>query len=87
MGLTEADARVFLTEGMLSADLEDHEEAIENFDKALQIIENAEIYVNKGISLSELERFEEALECYENATNIAPNDSLYGITRELYLLI
>ena len=38
MGLTEADARVFLTEGMLSADLEDHEEAIENFDKALQII-------------------------------------------------
>ena len=46
MGLTEADARVFLTEGMLSADLEDHEEAIENFDKALQIIENAEIYLN-----------------------------------------
>ena len=47
MGLTEADARVFLTEGMLSADLEDHEEAIENFDKALQIIENVEKKINK----------------------------------------
>ena len=35
MNLTEADARVFLTECLLSADIEDHEEAIENYDKAL----------------------------------------------------
>ena len=62
MKLTEADARVFVTEGLLSADLEDHEEAIENYDKALQIVQFAEIYLNKGISLVELERFEEALE-------------------------
>ena len=32
MTLTEADARVFLTEGLLSADLVDHEDAIENYD-------------------------------------------------------
>ena len=57
MNLTEADARVFVTEGLLSADLEDHEEAIENYDKALQIVQFAEIYLNKGISLAELERF------------------------------
>ena len=31
MTLTEADARVFLTEGLLSADLGDHEDAIENY--------------------------------------------------------
>ena len=37
MNLTEADARVFLTEGLLSADIEDHEEAIENYDKALEL--------------------------------------------------
>ena len=60
MNLTEADARVFVTEGLLSADLEDHEEAIENYDKALQIVQFAEIYLNKRISLAELERFEEA---------------------------
>ena len=47
MNLTEADARVFVTEGLLSADLEDHEEAIENYDKALQIVQFAEIYLNK----------------------------------------
>ena len=49
MKLTESDARVLLTEGLLSADLEDHEEAIENYDKALKIVEFAEIYLNKGI--------------------------------------
>ena len=76
MKLTEADARVFVTEGLLSADLEDHEEAIENYDKALQIVQFAEIYLNKGISLVELERFEEALECYDKATALEPNDSL-----------
>ena len=62
MNLTEADARVFLTEGLLSADIEDHEEAIENYDKALEIVQSVEIYLNKGVSLAELERFEEALE-------------------------
>ena len=58
MKLNEADARVLLNEGLLSADLGEHEEAVENYDKALQIIETAEIYLNKGISLSELEHFE-----------------------------
>ena len=42
MNLTEADARVFLTEGLLSADIEDHEEAIENYDKALEIVQSVE---------------------------------------------
>ena len=61
MKLTEADARVLLTEGLLSADIEEHEEAIENYDKALEIVQSAEIYLNKAISLAELERFEKAL--------------------------
>ena len=78
MKLTEADARVFLTEGLLSADIEDHEEAIENYDKALEIVESVEIYLNKGVSLAELERFEEALECYDKAcllyTSPSPRD-------------
>ena len=63
MKLSESDAKVLLKEGLLSAEFEEHEEAIEHYDKALQIIEHAEIYLNKGISLVELERFEEALEC------------------------
>ena len=77
MNLTEADARVFLTEGLLSADIEDHEEAIENYDKALEIVQSVEIYLNKGVSLAELERFEEALECYDKATALEPNAVSY----------
>ena len=78
MKLTESDARVLLTEGLLSADLEDHEEAIENYDKALKIVEFAEIYLNKGISLSELERFEEA-------ATLEPNDSLIWYNKGVVL--
>ena len=85
MNLTEADARVFLTEGLLSADIEDHEEAIENYDKALEIVESVEIYLNKGVSLAELERFEEALECYDKATTLEPNDSLLWYNKGVVL--
>ena len=63
MELTESDARVFFKEGMSDAELDEHEDAIKNYDKALQIIEDAEIYLNKGISLAELEKYENALEC------------------------
>jgi len=74
MELTESDAKVFFKEGMSDAELDEHEDAIKNYDKALQIIEDAEIYLNKGISLAELEKYESALECYDKAIELDAND-------------
>ena len=76
MELTESDARVFFKEGMSDAELDEHEDAIKNYDKALQIIEDAEIYLNKGISLAELEKYENALECYNKAIELDATDPL-----------
>ena len=72
MGLTEADAKALVNEGVLSADYDEHEEAIEFYDKALKIIETAETYLNKGISLVELEKYDDALSSYEKAIQVSP---------------
>ena len=37
MGLTEADAKALVNEGVLSADYDEHKEAIEFYEKALSI--------------------------------------------------
>ena len=71
MGLTEADAKALVNEGVLSADFDEHNEAIEFYDKALKIIETSETYLNKGISLVELEKYEDCL-LY---TSPSPRDS------------
>ena len=72
MGLTEADAKALVSEGVLSADYDEHKEAIEFYDKALKIIETGEIYLNKGISLVELEKYDDAILSYEKAIEISP---------------
>ena len=85
MGLTEADAKALVSEGILSADYDEHEEAIEFYDKALKIIETGEIYLNKGISLVELEKYEEAVACYDKAASLDTNDSLIWYNRGVAL--
>ena len=85
MGLTEADAKALLIERILSADYDEHKEAIEFYDKALKIVEIGEIYLNKGISLVELERFEDAVTCYDKAATIDTNDSLIWYNRGVAL--
>ena len=72
MGLTEADAKALVSEGILSADYDEHKEAIEFYDKALKIVETSEIYLNKGISLVELEKYDDAISSYEKAIEISP---------------
>ena len=72
MGLTEADAKALVNEGVLSADYDEHKEAIEFYDKALKIIETSETYLNKGISLVELERYDDAISSYEKAIEVSP---------------
>ena len=85
MGLTEADAKALVSEGVLSADYDEHKEAIEFFDKALKIIETGEIYLNKGISLVELEKYDDAVTCYDKAATIDANDSLIWYNRGVAL--
>ncbi len=85
MGLTEADAKALVSEGILSADYDEHKEAIEFYDKALKIIETGEIYLNKGISLVELEKYEEAVACYDRASILDTNDSLIWYNRGVAL--
>jgi tetratricopeptide (TPR) repeat protein len=51
-----------------------YEEAIECFDKALDIDQNdASIWDNKGFVLGSLGRREEAIECFDKAVKIDPN--------------
>ena len=85
MGLTEADAKALVSEGVLSADYDENKEAIEFYDKALKIIETGEIYLNKGISLVELEKYEDAVTCYDKAATIDANDSLIWYNRGVAL--
>ena len=51
MGLTEADAKALVNEGILSADYDLNQEDIEFYDKAIKITETPETYLNEGISL------------------------------------
>ena len=70
----------------LSADYDEHKEAIEFYDKALKIVETSEIYLNKGISLVELERYEDAVASYDKAAaSIDANDSLIWYNRGVAL--
>ena len=85
MGLTDADAKALVSEGVLSADYDEHEEAIEFYDKALKIVETAEIYLNKGISLVELEKYDDAVASYDKAAALDANDSLIWYNRGVAL--
>ncbi|GIU71488.1 MAG: hypothetical protein KatS3mg003_0967 [Candidatus Nitrosocaldaceae archaeon] len=54
--------------------LQRYEEAIEAYNKALEINPNyAEAWNNKGYALAKLQRYEEAIEAYNKALEINPN--------------
>jgi len=60
--------------GVVLAELDRNEEALEYFDKALAINPNSDHALScKGVSLSELDRNEEALEYFDKALAINPN--------------
>ena len=70
MELTEKDAMALVKEGLLCVEYGEYDEAIENYDKALKIIETAEIYLNKGDLFVETELFQEAIQCYDKAIEL-----------------
>ena len=85
MELTEKDAMALVKEGLLCVEYGEYDEAIENYDKALKIIETAEIYLNKGDLFVETELFQEAIQCYDKAIELDPNDSLIWYNKGVVL--
>ncbi|MFP3206731.1 MAG: tetratricopeptide repeat protein, partial [Hydrogenobaculum sp.] len=58
--------------------LKRYEEALQCYDKAIQLEPNNALYWNnKGDALRNLKRYEEALQCYDKAIQLEPNNALY----------
>ncbi len=82
-------ANLWFNKGCILGRLENLEEAIECFNKALQIdVNNIRIWNKKGYTLRNLGKYKEALECFETALKIQPNNSvsLTGIGYVYYSL-
>ena len=74
------DAKNFLKIGVCYYNKKNIDEAINNYDKAIELNPNyTEAYFNKGICLSNQQKKEEAIEVFNKAIEIANNDA------ELYL--
>ena len=74
------DAKNFLKIGVCYYNKKNIDEAINNYDKAIELNPNyTEAYFNKGICLSNQQKKEEAIEVFNKAIEIAINDA------ELYL--
>ena len=72
--------------GLALGELGKHKEAIECFNKSLEINSiNGVAWNNKGIILALLEKYEEAIECFDKAIEINPRDENAIGARELAL--
>ena len=62
--------------GKLYHDVKKYKEAIQCYDKSLEIEPNdATTLNNKGLALRNLGRYEEAIQCYDKSLEIRPNDA------------
>ncbi len=67
----------WLNKGNELYDLKRYEEALEAYNRAIQLAPNdALAYHNKGYALDDLKRYEEALEAYTRAIELDPNDAV-----------
>ncbi len=68
------DFMAWYNKGLALAKLGKYEEAIECFDKAIELNPNfAPAWNNKGVALAKLGKYEEAIKCYDKALEIDPN--------------
>ena len=76
--LIEMNPEYWNNKGIALGELKRYEEAIECFDKAIELNPNDPWYwYNKGVALSELKRYEEEIECYDRAIELDPNNPWY----------
>ena len=79
VGLTAfaPNAEKYIAEGVSLYNEENYDEALEKFDKALELNPNlAEVWFYKGIILQTKDMNKEALECYEKSIEINPKNAL-----------
>jgi tetratricopeptide (TPR) repeat protein len=63
--------------GNTMCELNKYDEAIECYDKAIELNpNNADAYNNKGTVLSELRNYHQAIECYDKAIALSKNDDI-----------
>ncbi len=57
-------------------ELKEHEKAIEDYNKAIELNPNvSQAYYNRGLAYGELKEYEKAIEDYNNAIELNPNDA------------
>jgi tetratricopeptide (TPR) repeat protein len=70
----ELESKVLILKGNEHYDKKEYEEAIKNYDKAIELDPKySDPWNNKGISLAILGKDEEAIECFDKALAIDPN--------------
>ena len=83
---TMDDAKKHFDEGLRLYELGRYEEAIEEFDKAIELDPNdPDYHYYKGIALYELHKYEEAIEEFDKAIELDPNDPVYHYNKGLAL--
>ena len=76
------DSGAWAHKGLSLGKLGRHEEAIQCYDKALELDPKASwAWSNKGWSLGELGRHEEAIQCCDKALELDPKDSVAWINK------
>ena len=67
-------AKKLILEGNKSFFKKHYDNAIENYDKAIDMEPySADAWYNKGSALEELSKYDEAIKCYDNAIDIEPD--------------
>ena len=68
------DARALLFKGFVYYRLKKYSEAIQCYDKAIELKEDyVYVYNNKGIALDELGKYKEAVQCFDKAIEVKPD--------------
>jgi tetratricopeptide (TPR) repeat protein len=76
--IMECKANLFFEQGQLFVILEEHEEAVINFDKSLQLKpDNDETWIVRGIALGDLGRYEAAIASFDKSLQLKPDN--YGV--------
>lgn len=77
---------VYFLKGTLLVSGGKYEEALKEFDKAIEINPNyAEAYNNKGLALFKLGRFKDAIKEIDKAIKLNPNNSAFSDNKDMVI--
>ena len=83
-GENSIDSSIYYSRGRCYWRLKKYEEAIDNFDKAIDLNPNDDRYFYiRGLCYDELKKYEEAIDNFDKAIDLNPNDDRYFYFRGL----